>query len=325
MSPSITIITPSFNQGVYLPQAIESVIKQDYPKLQYIVIDGASTDNTPAVLSHYKPHISYCISESDAGQSDAINKGLLHADGDILMWLNSDDILLPGTIHYIASRFQNNANLKLFHGSSILFGDKISNKLIGASIADLSSKYPGYIPFPQPSSFFHRSVIDETGLLDKNLHYAMDHDLLVRAFLLGDVQHTSMTLSKYRIHSTSKTNSYMSFAYEWVEVFSRFLNSFPEYSNWRDLLQSHGLHNGTTSKYRHIRTKPSASIDSIVAEHLVRIIHTAYQSGVDTEAVKRILFIKQYLPSYCKAYSLDRLLLKLRLLPYKLRRSARYP
>src|SRR5258708_1689338 len=104
--PKISIITPSFNQGPYLERTMLSVIKQEYPNLEYIVIDGGSTDQSKAIIRKHQKHLTYWVSEKDRGQADALNKGFRKSHGSIMGWLNSDDVLLPGTLQFVAELFQ---------------------------------------------------------------------------------------------------------------------------------------------------------------------------------------------------------------------------
>src|SRR5688572_2633651 len=118
--PKISIITPSYNQGEYIEKTILSVLEQNYPNLEYIIIDGGSTDNSTEIIRKYADRITYWISEPDKGQSDAINKGLKLATGDIVNWLNSDDYYEPGALFKVAEAF-NNPEVNVFAGRSHLF------------------------------------------------------------------------------------------------------------------------------------------------------------------------------------------------------------
>jgi glycosyltransferase involved in cell wall biosynthesis len=121
-NPKITIITPSFNQGKYIERTIQSVLSQDYPNLEYIIIDGGSTDQTVDIIKKYERHLKYWVSEKDNGQSHAINKGLKYATGDIINWLNSDDYLEPQALNVIAESF--NSDIDIFCGYANLIYDK---------------------------------------------------------------------------------------------------------------------------------------------------------------------------------------------------------
>ncbi|CAN5516201.1 hypothetical protein BH11BAC1_BH11BAC1_19900 [soil metagenome] len=224
--PKISIITPSFNQGAYLEETILSVLEQNYSNIEYIIIDGGSTDNSADIIRKYENRITYWISEKDAGQSDAINKGLVRASGDVIGWLCSDDLYLPGTLQKVAAVFQNSPETVMLHGASILFGEGRKEIVKAAEKEDLFLRYFSVIPFPQPSSFFRKKLIDEQGYLENKLHFAMDYDLLIKAALHYKITPVEDVLSKYRIHNESKTSSQLEkFTTEWIKVFSKFLRS----------------------------------------------------------------------------------------------------
>jgi glycosyltransferase involved in cell wall biosynthesis len=222
----ISIITPSFNQAEFLEQTILSVLDQDYEPLEYIIIDGGSTDGSVDVIRRYEEHLAYWVSEKDRGQSHAINKGLKRASGEVISWLNSDDLYLPRTLHTVADYFRKNDSA-LIHGKTILFGDSLQEKVKGAEQQDLRARYLAGIPFPQPSSFFRRSALLEQGFLDETLHYGMDYDLFVRLALNYELLPAEDIFSKYRLHGESKSMAQSrNFADDWAKVFSKVLRSF---------------------------------------------------------------------------------------------------
>ncbi|MFN6040079.1 MAG: glycosyltransferase family 2 protein, partial [Bacteroidota bacterium] len=173
----------------FIEETLVSVFNQTYQPIEYIVIDGGSTDGSQEIIKKYSDHINYWVSEKDNGQSDAINKGLLRSTGEIVCWLNSDDILLQDAIEKAIKFFEAEPSVDFIHGKSILFGDGKREKIIGDKINDLSLRYVSYIPFPQPSSFFRRKIIEETGLLKTDLHYGMDFELLARVALKYKILH----------------------------------------------------------------------------------------------------------------------------------------
>ena len=135
--PKITIVTPSFNQSKFLERTIISVLNQNYPNMEYIIIDGGSTDGSVDIIKKYEKYLTFWCSEKDKGQSDAINKGFEHGTGEIYAYLNSDDLFLPGTLQYIAEAFKSNKNYDLIYGSIYIIdkNDQITSK----SIADRKS------------------------------------------------------------------------------------------------------------------------------------------------------------------------------------------
>jgi glycosyltransferase involved in cell wall biosynthesis len=224
--PRISIVTPSFNQGQYLEETLKSVLSQGYSDLEYIVIDGGSTDNTLDVIKRYEQEgITYWVSEKDRGQSDAINKGLRRATGEIVTWLNSDDMFMPDALHSAARHFQE-SDAALIHGQTVLFGKGFKEQLKGADEEGLESRYLAGMPYPQPSSFFRRSVLLEQGYLDETLHYGMDYDLLARIALNYPIRKVSDIFSRYRLHDESKSVSQnIEFTRDWARTFSRVLHS----------------------------------------------------------------------------------------------------
>ncbi len=245
----ISIITPSFNQGKYIEECILSVMNQNYPNLEHIIIDGGSTDSTLEIIKRYESNLTFWVSEKDTGQSQAINKGLKIANGEIVTWLNSDDLYLPNTLNKVNEIFQKNPAISLLHGNSILFGMNKKERRIEPSTNHLREKYLAYIPFPQPSSFFKKKILDKTGFLDEGLHYGMDYDLLVRIALNFEILQTNEVFSKYRIHSESKTKKGINFAKDWSIVFSKVLRSVPKSEHLIKALENINLYNSAIDKY----------------------------------------------------------------------------
>lgn len=180
--PAVTIVTPSFNQAEFIRATIESVLAQDYPHVEYIVMDGGSTDRTSAVVSEYASRLTW-ISEKDRGQAHAINKGFTRAKGEIVAWLNSDDVLLPGAVTKAVNAF---ASAPKQVGG--IYGEGYLMDREGG----ISRRFPATEPFNlwklvylsdyilQQSAFFRRAAVEDVGWLDESLHYALDWDLLIR-------------------------------------------------------------------------------------------------------------------------------------------------
>lgn len=211
--PTISVITPSYNQGQFIGQTVESVLNQHYHMLEYIVIDGASTDNTLSVLQPYANQLRL-ISELDRGQTDALNKGLQMATGEIVCWLNSDDYFLPGTLRAVGEFFTRHSD------SCWLTGDcEIVNET-GRTIQQPIRQYKrllrqlspaAYLGLTnaicQPATFWRRSVHTELGYLDESLRYTMDYDWWLRLSGLQRPAVLSQTLTAFRIHGASKGGS----------------------------------------------------------------------------------------------------------------------
>jgi len=204
--PHISIITPSFNQAPYLREAMESILSQDYDDFEYIVIDGGSSDGSAAIIKEYAHRLAYWVSEPDKGQTHAIKKGLQHARGDIIHWINSDDVLLPGALKHVSDVFRKHT-VDVYLGQTIVFGrqpEQLSVTPFG-SPAQVFNK----AKIEQPSALFRRSVYEQVPLNQK-LHYAMDLDFWMRYLLhsgFGRVYQDNTPLIKFREHGHSKSVS----------------------------------------------------------------------------------------------------------------------
>lgn len=205
--PKISVITPSYNQGQYIEDTILSVLGQGYPNLEYIVIDGGSSDNTVDVLKKYENQLAHWVSEKDSGQAAAINKGFSLATGDILCWLNSDDMYLPGTLRFIAERLDvSKAEVLIGNCIHIKEGSGIA---VGSDVVADSQRHDilwcSYIL--QPSSFWTRKTWEATGTLNEGLNYALDWDWFIRAKNEGvHFKAVERPLSFYRIHVAHKSS-----------------------------------------------------------------------------------------------------------------------
>lgn len=208
--PKISIITPSFNQGHFIEETIDSILSQGYENLEYIIMDGGSTDNTVEVIKKYEKHITHWESVKDDGQSHAINKGFKMATGDVINWINSDDYYEPSTLKTVSDAFQH-PETNVFCGRSRVFGvpkPYISN---GTDIYNSLEKTIAWARIDQPETFFRKSVIDSIGLLEPQLHYCMDKELWLRyLFLFGmkGIVASDKLLVHFRIHGDSKTNNF---------------------------------------------------------------------------------------------------------------------
>lgn len=209
--PRISIVTPSYNQSLYIEDTIKSVIGQNYPNLEYIIIDGGSTDESISIIKNYADNITYWVSEKDSGQADAINKGFNLATGDILGWINSDDIYMPNSFFKIANIFlEQKKKLFLLSGNAIHFG--VVDKEVFSYGSDVFSdsktfsiELMDYII--QPSSFWTKEAWQSVGLLNKDYHFAFDWEWFIRAKHTGiHFFHVSGAFALYRIHASQKTN-----------------------------------------------------------------------------------------------------------------------
>lgn len=204
----ITIITPSYNQGQFLEETIKSVLDQNYPDLEFIIVDGGSTDNSVEIIRKYEKQLAWWVSEKDKGQSDAINKALSKATGEIINWINSDDMHTPGSLQHVADRFKT-TNALCVCGPITMFRDEKKWEYPSAYAAgeSLQSVF-GRDSFNQPGTFFHRDAIAKMGLPDQRLHYVMDKEWFIRFLLLFGIEKIAVTdksLALYRFHDLAKT------------------------------------------------------------------------------------------------------------------------
>lgn len=184
--PRITVVTPSYNQAKYLPETIESILSQGYPNLEYIIVDGGSTDSSAEIIGKYASHLAYWVSEKDSGQSEAINKGLHRATGDLFNWINSDDVLFPGALWKIAEAFERNPGADLIVGCNAR--SDAAGRIIRVSapptrMAMSPSHWVMYIG--QQSAFINMNMLRRIGGVREDLHCIMDMELYHRIFAAG--------------------------------------------------------------------------------------------------------------------------------------------
>jgi glycosyltransferase involved in cell wall biosynthesis len=217
-------VTPSYNQGKYLEQTIRSVLGQNYARIEYLVVDGASTDNSIEIIKKYflesgslLPNnqqlavgfhkVNWWVSEKDSGQADAINKGFGRANGEIIAWLNSDDYYLPGTISEVVKVFEENPDVVMVYGDMLAVDERGQTinilKYKQYSLQDLLC----FQIIGQPSVFFRRVVLEKTGWLDTTFHFLLDHHLWVRIAQQGKILHVPQTWAAARYHAEAKNRA----------------------------------------------------------------------------------------------------------------------
>lgn len=207
--PKISIVTPSYNQGKFIEETIRSVLLQNYPNLEYIIIDGGSTDGTIDIIKNYASQITYWVSEKDNGQSNAINKGLSRCTGNILHWLNSDDYLLFNALYHIGSfPWQEDT------GAVVGIGHKVDLKgsiKYTPNVPDLSFNillhWVGYANFMQPACFFSAKAWKECGPLNETLHFCLDVDLWLKIAQKYKFEKIHENLAHAYIHEQAKTTA----------------------------------------------------------------------------------------------------------------------
>jgi glycosyltransferase involved in cell wall biosynthesis len=206
--PLVTIVTPSYNQGRFIRATIESVLSQGYPDIEYIIMDGGSTDETASVVKDYASRLTF-ISESDRGQSHAINKGFQVARGSILAWLNSDDLYLPGSVRTAVEAFGRNPLAGAIYGEGYLIdhGGHVSSRFPCTQPFDLwkLTHLSDYIL--QQTVYFRKDVLDDVGYLDEDLHYTMDWDVLIRIGLKYPLEYVPEYMGCLREYPEAKTSA----------------------------------------------------------------------------------------------------------------------
>ncbi len=204
MIPRVTIVTPSYNQAGFLEETIRSVLSQEYANLEYFIIDGGSTDGSVEIIQRYSNRLACWVSEKDRGQADAINKGFSRATGEIIAWLNSDDIYCPGAIHAAVSVLQAHPDY------GMVYGDVIS--IDGAGQPFNVMKYGAWglealMQFNiigQPAVFMRREAYEQAGPLDLSYHYLLDHHLWLRLAQIAPIHHVPEQWAAARFHAGAK-------------------------------------------------------------------------------------------------------------------------
>lgn len=207
--PRISIVTPSFNQGKFLEETILSVLNQNYPNLEYIIIDGGSTDNSIKIIKKYEEQLAYWVSERDRGQTHAINKGFHKCTGDILHWLNSDDVLFPASLDLVAEFFEQHTDIDCVIGDLEIIGPNGQFLTFKKAVPfDFKTALYTSCLVPQPSTLFTRRAWEKTGDLDILLNYQMDFEFFLRMARVGiKFGLLKKPLAKFRLHAESKTVS----------------------------------------------------------------------------------------------------------------------
>jgi glycosyltransferase involved in cell wall biosynthesis len=201
--PLVSIVTPSLNQGRFIAETIESVLEQDYPRIEHVVVDGGSTDETLDVLRRYE-HLRW-VSEPDRGQADAVNKGFRMAHGSIFGWLNADDLYLPGAVSTVVNALRE-TGCGLVHGGWRQIDEEGATiKDVPAVLFDYRRQLEVSNKVAQPGSFFTREAFEAVGGLDVSYRYAMDYELWLKIGKQFEVRHVDRVLGAYRYHPESKT------------------------------------------------------------------------------------------------------------------------
>jgi len=288
--PKITIVTPSFNQGQFIEETIRSVLLQNYPNLEYIIIDGASSDNSQKIIEKYSPWISYWISQPDSGQSHAINKGLERATGEYFNWLNSDDSLNEKSLFHMGIHFLENE-------FDVVYGNwKVINK-IGAVIKKpksdrLNLRFLYEFPICQPATFYKTEIVIEVDKIDESIHFAMDYDLIVKCFINFKFGYIDKVIAKFRLQDASKSSS-SKWGKVWREdnwrVFSKLLRTFDLHREI-SYLRSFKMYVEGDDRYPSLSKKNNLKhqVKSSFGHFAGRFVHYFYEN-LDFANVRRII------------------------------------
>jgi glycosyltransferase involved in cell wall biosynthesis len=203
--PRITVVTPSFNQGEFVEAALRSVLLQAYPNLEYIVLDGGSTDGSAAIIERYAPHLEYWHSRKDDGQAAAVRSGFEMATGEILCWLNSDDILLPGSLRKVGEFFGNHPSVDFLYGNRLVIDRE--GEVIGQHVWPwllTRSHWAIGQPVAQECCFWRKELYSRVGGINPNRFFILDYDLFFRMWRVGRFRKTSAFLGCIRQHEATK-------------------------------------------------------------------------------------------------------------------------
>lgn len=206
-NPLVSIVTPSYNQAPYLESALRSVFDQQYPNIEYIVIDGSSSDGSSEIIKRYAGKLSFWVSEPDQGQTDAINKGFAKATGKYLAWLNADDRLYPSAVGEAVDFLEEHPAVGMVYGDADYIDslDRIVGRFPAAQ-TDYAALRRGYVHIPQQAAFWRYELWQQVGPLDPDFTFAMDYDLWVRLATVSQFKYLPRRWAQFRLHADSKTS-----------------------------------------------------------------------------------------------------------------------
>jgi len=292
--PKISIVTPTFNQGRFIEQTIDSVLSQQYPHLEYIIIDGGSTDNTVEIIKRYEKHLTYWVTEPDKGQSDAINKGLKHCTGKVFNWLNSDDFLEKDTFNIVGNLFARDKTT-LVTGTTRIFNEQDnSSELFKSALCATLAKTIASPCFHQPSTFILTEYAKQFNGVSHLLHYAMDTELYTKYLMelgMEGVVIDDNVFANFRVHQDSKTgNYYNDFINEIASVFYSVAmeNNLHSDAEKIALISNHNILSNYKFEYNAAK-HTQAFIKSIVGSFIFKYINMWY--GNDYKKLQKVKFL----------------------------------
>jgi glycosyltransferase involved in cell wall biosynthesis len=205
--PLVSIITPSYNQGHFLEETIRSVLDQDYPRIEYIIVDGASNDNSVEIIRSYADRLAWWVSEKDKGHADALNKGFAHASGEIIAWLNSDDTYTSPHVISEAVEF-----LQAYPQTGMVYADANLTDNSGQVIGSFPAKQTSYeamlrgsVHIPQATTFFRKALFEQVGPLSLTLFFSFDYDLWVKLAKVSEISYLPRLWANFRLHDSGKS------------------------------------------------------------------------------------------------------------------------
>jgi len=299
--PKISIIVPSYNQGRYLEETLVSIIGQKYPNLELFIADGGSTDISVEIIKKYNDSINWWVSEKDKGQSHAINKGLRKVTGDIVTWINSDDVLMPGSLQTVAGHFSSMPpDVGVIFGGTILFKEQKEIQTSWGYADPSVERYLAGMAFSQPSAFISKEYFENAGFyIDERLHYGMDYDVFCRLACVCRFVPVKDVLSRYRLHAASKSVAEEDkFIADWTLVFI----SLCKKMQWNDIVDQM---KATTMFNDILSLEPLSfsfmpdrdiinSVDKrkLLFYHLCYVLKSFYQAGSRRKARKLLNWMK---------------------------------
>ena len=232
--PLVSIVTPSYNQAQFLEETILSVLNQNYPQLEYIIIDGGSTDGSVEIIRRYADRLAYWVSEPDKGQADAINKGWSRVTGDIVAFLNSDDYYRPGAISAVCEVFRQRPEVGIVWGQAEWVTEHGKPLRPTHTFVDSQQMVERFEGLPQPATFVRKEVIDKVGKLDPTFHFALDGEFFIRAMANFDSQALPQIIACMRLHGAAKSVAAgLGFAPEVIRIANKIVANPQAYPKYR--------------------------------------------------------------------------------------------